>query len=146
MGQIRSFIADKLATAIEDACSCGFNASHLQLPDLECDPTQNTHPTYRALVYANSQYSVEDIVIHVENWVASEPTITVGLVVVSVDSSCPVSPSLNDDFCTSSGDGTYSASVLIGTIIAEFVVLVVIFALVCAAFLIVSSNIRSKKR
>ena len=142
--EISSFIATNLAEAVEELCGCGFNVSHLHLSVLECDYSKPTHPTYQAFVNANSRYSVADIVGYVEDWVASEPTITVGLVVVSVDSSCPVSPALDDEFCTFTGESSCSSSVLSGVIISEFLVLVSIFFVISAIYLVVSS--RTKKR
>ena len=146
MGEISSFVEVNLAAAIEESCSCGFNVSHLHFPTLDCDFTKPTYPTYQAFVNANSQYSVEDIVGYVEEWVASEPTINVGLVVVSLDSSCPVSPALEDAFCTYSGEETCPASLLSGVIISEFLILVSVFSVICAIYLVASSRSRKNKK
>ena len=137
-----------IINAINSQCHCNFNSSQITSAKVLCNTAVPYYPTYRAVLTDLAQYSASSLAYYVENWVHQGPAVTNGLAVFTIDSTCPVYPESTEDLpCgDEEKDDTYSATVLVGSLIAEFVILMVIFCVVLAIILGVFSSKLKKQR
>ena len=136
-----------IINAINSRCYCNFNSSQLTSSKILCNTAVPYYPTYRAIITNHAQYSASSLAYYVEDWVHQSSAVTNGLAVFTVDSTCPVYPgSAQDLACGEEKDDTYSATVLVGSLIAEFVILMIIFCVVLAIILAVFSGKLKKQR
>ena len=113
-----------IVNSTRDYCSGCINSTHLSTLSLLCYPLDPNFPTYRGYIVGDS---VDRISGAVEAWVQSEEPVSYGFVSLSVDSNCPVYPdSTNAEGCKDATE-TLTVAVLVGALVAELLVLFVIF-------------------
>ena len=128
-------------------CQCNFNTSKLIDGIILCDEYNPTYPTFRVVLNSQAQISANTLAGYVDEWVSLHPLVTNELATFSVDSECPVYPNSGDDLCTESEDtATLDTGVLIGALMAEFIILVIIFFVSIAVLLSICSNRQKKQR
>ena len=153
MQAIEAFVKEQLAQGIRSQCRCGFNASDFVSPRLRCNPESPMSPTFRAAVVdlastsASSAVPSQALLNHAQTWIKSNPTITSGLAVISVDPNCPISPgSFNDRLCSDTSSGI-SVTVLVGALVVEFIVLCIVGFVAFTIFVaVVSSRQRIRRQ
>ena len=97
----------EIARGVESLCRCGFTGDFITYSQLTC-PTQrqSTKAVGEAVVYAAALINIdqleEDVIGHLEQWVASGDTVSVNGTALSVDPSCDteLNPSTDQLQCT----------------------------------------------
>ena len=116
-------------------CRCNFNVSQLSLTTVLCHPSHSNYPTFRTTI-TTINTPVATVTDYVEDWVLQNSAVSDGIGYYEIDSSCPVFPSSNDSpACPEVRNGVYSSAVLVGALIAEFVILMVVFCIIMAIVL-----------
>ena len=132
---------------MNERCQCNFNTSKLVNGIILCDENNPTYPTFRVVLKSQAQISANTLAGYVDEWVSLNPLVTNELATFSVDSECPVYPNSDDDLCTESEDtATLDTGLLIGALMAEFIILMIIFFVSIAVLLAICSNQQKKQR
>ena len=87
---VESLIQKGVAQAIRDRCQCDFHEIFISQAVLLCDQQQPAQIVYRANITSYGNYSTDQLVSYIEDWVRQGDTITSGVVVVTLDPDCPV--------------------------------------------------------
>ena len=87
---IDSLIQMEVAQVIRDKCQCDFQESFISQAVLLCDHQQPTQIVYRANITSYRNYSADQLVGYIEEWVEQGATISTGVFIVTFDSACPV--------------------------------------------------------
>ena len=108
---IESKIKQAIVKAIELGCNCDFNTSAIHSGEFSCQTT-TSDVIYRAILNAtNYQYSAEELLQHVENWVKSEGTLLYNKFRLRLAKMCPIHiQSFNEVEC-GADDGDTDTSV-----------------------------------
>lgn len=144
---VSNFFKLVIAGEVNERCQCNFNTSKLINGIILCDENNPTYPTFRVVLKSQAQISANTLADYVDEWVSLNPLVTNGLATFSVDSECPVYPNAGDDLCTESEvTATLDTGVLIGALMAEFIILMIIFFVSIAVLLSICSNRQKKQR
>ena len=148
---IDSFIRMEVTQVIRARCECEFQESFIGQAVLLCDQQQPTVIVYRANITSYGNYSSNQLVGYIEDWVKQRATFTTGFSVVTFDPNCPVRINdISDPVCTQPVTGATiptSASVVIPTststqsmpdMLVVFAVGVSVFFVIVAATIIVT--------
>ena len=140
----------EVAQVIRDRCQCDFKESFIGQAVLLCDQQQPTITVYRANITSYGNYSSDQLLVYIEDWVKQGAIFTTEFFVVTFDPNCPVRINdLNDPICTqppTSATIPTSASVVIPTatstqstpnLLVVFAVGVLVFVVIVAATIIV---------
>ena len=80
----------EVAQVIRERCQCDFQESFISQAVLLCDQQQPTQIVYRANITSYGNYSADQLVGYIEDWVKQGATFTTGVLVVMFDPDCPV--------------------------------------------------------
>ena len=98
---IDSLIRMEVAQVIRERCQCDFQESFISQAVLLCDQQQPTQIVYRANITSYRNYSADQLVSYIEDWVKQGATVTTGFSVVTFDPNCPVKINdIGDPVCT----------------------------------------------
>ena len=136
------FIKQVIINSTSDYCSgCTINSSHLSTLILLCDYGNPNYPTYRGYIIDDSADRISNAI---EAWVQSEQPIPYGLVSLSIDSNCPVYPDPTSTDGCKDAEETLTTAVFVGALLAELLVLVIIFLSVLGGVVWFCSNRHTK--
>ena len=96
---IDSFIRMEVAQVVREKCQCDFQESFISQAVLFCDQQEPTQIVYRAIIASYGNYSADQLVGYIEDWVIQGAIITSGLVVAKFDPDCPVRINISDPVC-----------------------------------------------
>ena len=132
-------IADAIYQGIEALCLCGFGGDRITDSEFQCGTNQD-RVTYRARLHATELATSQQLILHIEDWVASNVRITVQGVVFSINSTCLVSiDSFDDTLCEEpasdkSGEGeSLNVAIVSGAAGGAFALVIVITIAVAIA-------------
>ena len=97
---IESYIQSLVTEVIKEGCHCDFQENFIGQAEILCDLLEPTQIVYRASITRYANYSADQLVGYIEDWVRTGPSVSIGLTVVEFDSNCPVRiSSLSDPIC-----------------------------------------------
>ena len=103
---VDSLIQMEVAQVIRERCQCDFQESFISQAVLLCDQQQPNQIVYRASITSYENYSADQLVGYIEDWVKQGATITIGVVIVTFDPDCPVTINdISDPVCAQPSTG-----------------------------------------
>ena len=153
---IKLFIRSAVVDTVQDYCECRFLDSFITNESLFCDTQNPTQVVYRAKLFNFGSISSTQIVSWIEDWVLNGASVTIGLVLVTFDPTCPVPlNSINDGICELPATMSTSTPTIVTTqstssvgVIAGSALAVVFIALTSIVLIIIVTfyfHLKSKK-
>ena len=100
---------------VRDGCQCDFDKSFISQGVLLCDQQQPNQFVYRANITSYGDYSANQLVGYIEDWVKQGATIA-SVVTVTFDPNCPVRISdISDPVCNRTSSSAISPSSISST-------------------------------
>ena len=99
-GIMEGYIQSLVTEVIKERCHCDFQENFISQAEILCDLLEPTQFVYRASITRYANYSADQLVGYIEDWVRTGPSVSIDLSVVVFDSNCPVRIStLSDPIC-----------------------------------------------
>ena len=151
----------EVAQVIRDRCQCDFQESFISQAVLLCDHQQPTQIVYRANITSYENYSADQLVSFIEDWVKQGATIPYGVVVVKFDPDCPVRINdISDPVCAQPSNGaiiptstslvtptsTPSAPNTLAVVAVSVTVVVIVAAVIIAVIIVLIVCLLNQKR
>ena len=137
---VDSFIQMEVAQVVRDSCQCDFQESFISQGVFFCDEQEPTQIVYRANITSYGDYSADQLLDFIEEWVNQGATITSGVAIVTFDSDCPVRINdISDPVCAQTSTSVVTPTLTPSTlaVIAASVSVVVVIVVVTAAVIII---------
>ena len=83
-----NYLTSLITEGIEEKCQCGFAESHITEGRFLCFSQTENHVTFRARLFENSQISLNQLVLYLEEWIAETDTVLIQGGYLGINKSC----------------------------------------------------------
>lgn len=94
---ITSFVQTEVIQAVRSICQCDFQMNYISEVVLLCDEQNPNQAVYRARITSYGDYTAEQLVHIIEDWITQGPMTTSDGNTIVFDPNCPIRISTNSD-------------------------------------------------
>ncbi len=123
-------ITTTLVQGVIASCNCGLNSTFLLNAFLKCFTDSPQHVTYRATLLSSSDLSTSKVLVYIEKWIRSTPSVIIQNLNLILNSTCPTAiPDFDSLECSVQVpfSDMENTDVIVGSVIATSIIIFVMF-------------------